>query len=348
MVASTSNFTVAEPSVALQTKKYNVKAIVFICKNSTQREYLCHSNSNFEFHESLVAQEISLLHGYMASKDEEKKHSVTFVQENSTIPSNEDDSHERQHHHHQDAGLEKEEDQNQHGSETNKDAQQQASDSRHETPIQREEEEDAKEKEEEEEEERMALGRVAHAMMQYAFIASFETNRWKRNLGKLSERHASLLSRGTIYGNEGEQSLITEAIHQNDMFLRFIVHWLVEEGGPPPLHAAFDAADAWRATHGEGVMPADFEKVLYVLKNVARDWSKEFQAERDESYGVLCDVLQTLFKDRLGNEPSPRVIVSGCGLGRICMDVVARGVDVVGNEHKYFMLELLGFLEEQW
>eukprot|EP00889_Picochlorum_renovo_P007547 jgi/Picre1/34577/NNA_002045.t1 len=98
------------------------------------------------------------------------------------------------------------------------------------------------------------------------------------------------------------------------MFLRYIVHWLVEEGGPPPLHAAFDAADAWRTTHGEGVMPADFEKVLYVLKNVARDWSKEFQAERDESYGVLCDLLQTLFKDRLGNEPSPRVLVPGCGL----------------------------------
>lgn len=199
------------------------------------------------------------------------------------------------------------------------------------------EEEEYNATEEEEEEERMALGRITHAMMNYAFIASLETNRWKRNLGKLSERHASLLSHGTIYGSEEEPSLITEAIHQNDMFLRYIVHWLVEEGGPPPLHAAFDAADAWRREHGEGVMPADFEKVLYVLKNVARDWSQEFQSERDESYGVLCDILETLFKDGVGNAP-PKVLVPGCGLGRLCVDLVAKGFDVVGNEHSYFML----------
>lgn len=258
----------------------------------------------------------------MASTDDKKNHMRTCTTEDPTIEAtNEDRSGEPLQHH-----LGQEEDHS-----NNKDAQHQASDD---DAVQREKQ---AEEEEEEEEERMALGRITNAMMQYAFIASFETNRWKRNLDKLSERHASLLSRGTIYGNEGEQALITEAIHQNDMFLRYMVHWLVEEGGPPPLHAAFDAADAWRASKGEAVMPADFEKVLYVLKNVARDWSKEFEAERDESYGVLCDVLETLFKDTLG-KASPKVLVPGCGLGRLCVDLVARGFDVVGNEHSYFML----------
>lgn len=40
-----------------------------------------------------------------------------------------------------------------------------------------------------------------------------------------------------------------------------------------------------------------FHQVRYVLKNLARDWSAECAAEREQSYGRILTELRRLFKD---------------------------------------------------
>jgi carnosine N-methyltransferase len=154
------------------------------------------------------------------------------------------------------------------------------------------------------------------------------------------------------------------------MFLGVVLEWLSEQGGPWPLHACLEAADMWTTANGDGVSPADFDKVLYVLKNIARDWSAEFQAERDASYGRIVDSMLEYAKrrdhkqgvsrkvgadhDGRASDARMQVLVPGCGLGRLCLDLVEHGFDVSGNEHSYFMLLMSAFIlngtveENQW
>ena len=173
-------------------------------------------------------------------------------------------------------------------------------------------------------EELMALGRITHAMESFAGLASLETERWARNLERLSERHKSLVESDTIYSTENPA--LIESVHHNDMFLRSMLEWLSEEG-PFPLHKGLEASEMWRLEHGSRVSPADFEKVVYVLKNIARDWSVEYSEERETSYGCICRALDEAFPGRGEEGEIPRVLVPGCGLGRLCVDIASRGFD---------------------
>lgn len=239
----------------------------------------------------------------------------------------------------------------------------------------------------------LALGRIGHAMRSFVDCAEYELQRWSRSASKLSDKHKELLSSlssPTIYSSDC-QRFIREGVHHNDMFLRAVLEWLGEQGGPWPLCHALQAADMWVDEEGSGVTAADFDKVLYVLKNIARDWSAEFQAERDASYGRIVGALTRIRDDRrgrdgarkkgrakednknntacsdsigngngngngngYGGETKMNVLVPGCGLARLCLDLADQGFDVAGNEHSYFMLLMSAFLlngttvENQW
>ena len=78
-------------------------------------------------------------------------------------------------------------------------------------------------------------------------------------------------------------------------------------------------------------------QVRYVLKNFMRDWSTEGAAEREASYGWISRAAATWVPRAAGGEP-PRVLVPGCGLARLPVELAALGFDAVGNEFSFFML----------
>lgn len=168
-----------------------------------------------------------------------------------------------------------------------------------------------------------------------------------------------------------------QCIYQNHLFLKS----MLDAPAPEPLCYASTAADAWAAQHGPRVNPADVDKVRYVLKNMMRDWSTEGEEERKESYGVIIDELKRVFLAKEKNEealgittergvkpslessmvdnshlkiPRKRVLVPGCGLGRLCAECASLGFDTTGNEHSYYMLIASAFIlndisrAEQW
>ena len=119
------------------------------------------------------------------------------------------------------------------------------------------------------------------------------------------------------------------------------------------MNQAASAAEAWRSKQGTSVHPGDADKVRYVLKNLVRDWSTEGASEREESYGLIIRALTSIFHDRIRGEVGrptkigssegdafilPRVLVPGCGLARLCVELARCGFEAVGNEFSYFML----------
>jgi carnosine N-methyltransferase len=70
-----------------------------------------------------------------------------------------------------------------------------------------------------------------------------------------------------------------------------------------------------------------------------RDWSAEGKPERDAAYAPLLDALERYFPDKAARSSEPlRVLVPGCGLGRLAMEIAARGFWAQGNEFSTYML----------
>lgn len=203
--------------------------------------------------------------------------------------------------------------------------------------------------------EREALGRVAHALRHYRTGALWEVQRWERNLRQLSERHRALVPRMPHKISEARQ-----CIYRNHVFLDCMLSMYEEESGyaPPHLAPANSAADEREARVGDSVAPGDHDKTRYVLKNLARDWSAEGAPEREQSYGRLLLELRRLLggtghtigggsgggsgtggsSGSGGREEPPRVLVPGCGLARLCLEITNLGFQAQGCEFSYFML----------
>lgn len=81
----------------------------------------------------------------------------------------------------------------------------------------------------------------------------------------------------------------------------------------------------------------DEDKVQSTLRQIAREWSQFGSRERDESYGVICSELASLFPD-VEARNNIKVISPGSGLGRLPYEIANMGFNSVGNEFSTHML----------
>ncbi|KAI3438426.1 hypothetical protein D9Q98_000857 [Chlorella vulgaris] len=138
-----------------------------------------------------------------------------------------------------------------------------------------------------------------------------------------------------------------QCIYRNHLFLSAMLAMFVEgedSYAPPHLAPANAAADELEAKAGSCVAPYDHDRVRYVLKNVARDWSEEGAPERAQSYGRICAELRRLFAGRPAAAGPPSVLVPGAGLARLCLEIVNLGFQAEGNEFSYHMLLASAYL----
>lgn len=87
---------------------------------------------------------------------------------------------------------------------------------------------------------------------------------------------------------------------------------------------------------------SDFDKVRLVLLQLAREWSSDGEQEREKAYGRVISELCARFPEE--SRPKTRVLVPGCGLGRLVLDLVKKGFQTQGNEFSYHMLLALNFV----
>ncbi|KAH7831443.1 putative carnosine N-methyltransferase [Monocercomonoides exilis] len=110
----------------------------------------------------------------------------------------------------------------------------------------------------------------------------------------------------------------------------------------------------------ERVIPTEWNggKVRSTLLQFMREWSKEGESERNQSFPLIFkaidEYLPLSLQDTVNDIHSsssltdsskqdegtyrPKILVPGAGLGRLCFDLAMRGYSVEGNEFSYFML----------
>ncbi|GAA5834172.1 hypothetical protein JCM11251_000561 [Rhodosporidiobolus azoricus] len=74
-------------------------------------------------------------------------------------------------------------------------------------------------------------------------------------------------------------------------------------------------------------------RVVETLKHFVRDWSEEGKSERDVLFPPILDALQDAFPESKGR----KVLVPGCGLGRLAYDIADIGFSTDANDYSHFM-----------
>ena len=87
------------------------------------------------------------------------------------------------------------------------------------------------------------------------------------------------------------------------------------------------------------------EKVRSTLKQLVRDWSPSGSLEREASYSPILTSLESHFSSvPLTHRADIKVLVPGCGLGRLAWEIALRGFSAQGNEFSFFMLVVSHFI----
>ncbi|KAK9475097.1 N2227-like protein-domain-containing protein [Dipodascopsis tothii] len=149
------------------------------------------------------------------------------------------------------------------------------------------------------------------------------TGRRRELYARMSERHRAVLAQTTGFLHNLEQ--IDVAIDQNSGLLE-----LVAQIGANEFEAPQDRSE-WASAS-----TVDMDKAQGTLKQIYRDWSAEGERERATCYGPLLAEIDRLVGD--GDRRQVRVLVPGCGLGRLPFELAANGYTAQGNEFSYHML----------
>ena len=73
----------------------------------------------------------------------------------------------------------------------------------------------------------------------------------------------------------------------------------------------------------QGERDSSQEKVRSTLRSFVRDWSDSGKEEREACYTPILEVLGREFPEDRGGK---KVLIPGCGLGRLAMEVAAMGM----------------------
>ena len=183
--------------------------------------------------------------------------------------------------------------------------------------------------------ERRHFHEVLHSFRDYAAWVGLEVRRREAHLARLPPRYLDRLPSGS---QEAKLAALRNAVALNQALLDAICDAQIESG----FGGSFSAGAATDAIASTGTRPtsseAHFSKARSTLHQFARDWSAEGAPERESSYGVLLKLLKEALPVTPANANQQRVLIPGCGLGRLVFDAAAARYAAQGNEFSLQML----------
>jgi carnosine N-methyltransferase len=178
---------------------------------------------------------------------------------------------------------------------------------------------------------------VCRAYRQYsAFVIQQYGLNFPHRLANFPAPQQSLLPLYLQYGTLEFQQRLTlykDAAIRN----QFCLDCILRHAGQPISQGAINNRDY--ATESQ------ISKVASVLKSLARDWSVEGAEERNMAYAPILESVQKYCPLGEGSRSSrPKICVPGAGVGRLALELAARGYAVQGNEFSLFMLLASDFI----
>ncbi|KAF7490878.1 Carnosine N-methyltransferase [Sarcoptes scabiei] len=80
-----------------------------------------------------------------------------------------------------------------------------------------------------------------------------------------------------------------------------------------------------------------------VLNQIVREWSSQGLSERDSCFLPIINAIEEYFPEK-ENRSQIRILVPGCGLGRLPFEIAKRGYSSQGNEFSLMMLLVANFI----
>ncbi|XP_065362839.1 carnosine N-methyltransferase isoform X2 [Calliphora vicina] len=185
---------------------------------------------------------------------------------------------------------------------------------------------------EEEETEKKHLEKIVSALRLYRKFSLSRVNKTEWNLNQLPKRHQKMLTKYRQH-----LSTLRDCIDKNQE----VLNEMLSEN---PLRDASMAHNRKSDEHAAKIRHIDMENAQSTLKAIARDWSEEGAEERKQSYQPIIDAIEQYFDPKDCNVDEVKILVPGCGLGRLSYELACRGYECEANEFSYFMLIASNFV----
>lgn len=176
------------------------------------------------------------------------------------------------------------------------------------------------------EEEQVHWNDVMKTLLSYEEFVAYDLARRQDRINKLPAKYADRLPDCTF----GKFEALQHACNGNQVIFEDMVQFhrsndFGSRGDPAasgPTKAAFPP------------IPLEQQhRNIAVLHSLHREWSKEGEAERITTFKVLVDELKLRLPVTAENAYLQRVLVPGCGLGRLPLEIAAAGYACQGNEY---------------
>lgn len=187
----------------------------------------------------------------------------------------------------------------------------------------------------EEEEEYNHWYDIMRTFLLYSDFNINDLNERKKHLNRLNSNYFSYLSNKTHL----KFDLLLNATNINQQFFNSVV--LFQDYGFMPRTKKSKRVEKY---NGKTIHYSQMHRNQAVLHSLAREWSIHGLNERQTTFIPIINALQTKLPVNSSNLYNQRVLVPGCGLARLPLEIASLGYSCEANEYSMFMLTVSHYI----
>lgn len=176
---------------------------------------------------------------------------------------------------------------------------------------------------------------VMRTFLMYEDFVELDLQERRRHLNRLHEKFVQALPPSTFEKMER----LTNAAKANQVFFNSLVKF--QDYGFAPRTKYSQLIEKYR---GARIPVSQMHRNQAVLHSLAREWSSHGAYERSQAFTPLLDALKRKLPVNSQNQYHQRVLVPGCGLARLPLEIAACGYSCEANEYSMFMLTASHFV----
>ncbi|KAL5504560.1 hypothetical protein ACEPAH_7221 [Sanghuangporus vaninii] len=167
-----------------------------------------------------------------------------------------------------------------------------------------------------------SLERAISAFSNYGHLSMGELSQMRKTYSRVSRVHKRI---GYELGYPDKLERLAQAIRQNSVIARSIADFAAAE---------IDLDLSFLETDGAG--SSELREVREAFLHFARDWCEEGKEEREAAMKPILQALKQIAPESVRRK-NMKVLVPGCGLGRLAWEISQLGFTTHANELSHYM-----------